>query len=325
VPLGDDISAVGKALGVADRQGREHKREVSRLEGIIEQLERQLHDARQTKFTLPTGRPPGGSKRKSFCRVCVPDTHGCYIDSSACKAFLADLEQIDPSEVVLLGDHIDCGGFLAQHQTLGYVAEGEYAFADDVAAANQFLDAIQQRAPRATIYYLEGNHERRIERWIITQTLRNGVDAKYLHSMFSTSAVLSLAKRKIRLYPQGQTVDGRDVPSILKLGKCNFMHGIYTTKNAAKSHVDEFVCNIVFAHTHRRDSYTRRTVDDTYSAYNDGCLCLKQQYYNHSRITHHTHGYGVQGVQADGGFLHISVPIIDGRSYLKPLAAQLGG
>jgi UDP-2,3-diacylglucosamine pyrophosphatase LpxH len=300
------------------------QRRIKQLEGVIEQLERQLHDTREAKFVLPTGKPRGGSGRKSHCCVIIPDSHGSLIDSGACKAFLADLEQIQPTEIVMLGDHLECGGFLAQHHTLGYVAQAEYTFAEDVQAANQFLDAIQQRVPHATIHYLAGNHERRIETWIITETLRNRADAAYLHSLFSADIVLHLKKRNIHYYPQGKANNGRDIPSILNLGKRNFMHGEFTGKNAAKQHVDEYVCNMTYGHTHRADSYTRRTVDETYSAFCPGCLSIRQQYWNHAKITHHTHGYGIQSVGRDGKFLQFNVPIIDGASYLKPLASQLG-
>ena len=315
----DDLPAA-----LAEKDLKAERAKVKRLERTIEELERQLHDARASKFRLPSGKPRTSSGRKSFCRVIVPDSHGCLIDAAACKAFLDDLEKIDPQEIVMLGDHLDCGGFLAQHHTMGYIAETRYTFEDDCSAANQFLDAIQKQAPNAAIHYLEGNHERRIETWIVDQTLRNLADAKFLHSMFSTTSVLGLNERGIRFYPQGKVNGGTNIPAIMQLGKCRFTHGIYTTKNAAKSHVDEYVCNIVFGHTHRADSYTRRTVDDTYSAWNPGCLCVQQKYYMHSRNTHHTHGYGLQAVQGDGGFLHLNIPIIDGVSYLKPLASQLG-
>jgi predicted phosphodiesterase len=300
------------------------KRRIRQLERVIDELEQQLADTRRSKFQLPTGKPRPGSKRKGHCCVIIPDSHGSLIDRDACKAFLADLEQIQPTEIVMLGDHIDCGGFLAQHHTLGYVAQSEYTFAEDVDAANQFLDAIQSRAPGAEIHYLEGNHERRIGAWIVTQTLRNNPDAKYLNGMFSTESVLNLEKRGIRFYPQGQANNGRTIPALLKIDNRNYMHGEYTGKNAAKQHIDEYVCNITYGHTHRMDSYTRRTADDTYTAFCPGCLSQLQQFYNHSRNTHHTHGYGIQSVADERSFLQFNVPIIDGKSYLKPLASQLG-
>jgi hypothetical protein len=174
------------------------------------------------------------------------------------------------------------------------------------------------------MHLLEGNHERRIGAWIAKQTLRNPADAAYLSRMFSTSSVLGLEKRRVSFYPQGECVGKASVPGVLKLDHCAFMHGIYTSQNAARAHLDAFVCNLVFGHTHRAESATRRTIVDTYSAWNPGSLCVQQPYYAHSRQTHHTHGYGIQAVMPDG-FLHINVPIIEGRSYLQPLASQLAG
>ena len=320
-PLSDELAATPTVKEVSA-----DKRLIRNLERTIDELERQLLDTRQAKFTLPVGpRKKTKGKRRGHCCVIIPDSHGSLIDPAACTAFLNDLEQINPAEIVMLGDHLDCGGFLAQHHTLGYVAQSEYTFAEDVDAANQFLDAIQKRAPKAEIHYISGNHERRVGAWIVTQTLRNNADARYLESMFAPEIVLHLKERGIKHYSQGVTYGGRTVPAILKLDNRNFMHGEFTGKNAAKQHVDEFVCNITFGHTHRADSYTRRTVDDTFSAFNPGCLCKLQQYYNHSRLTHHTHGYGIQSVGDEHSFLQFNVPIIDGKSYLQPLAAQLGG
>jgi hypothetical protein len=46
--------------------------------------------------------------------------------------------------------------------------------------------------------------------------------------------------------------------------------------------------------------------------------------YAHGKPTGWTHGYGVQFVGADGSFLPLLVPIIDGVSYLAPLLKTLG-
>lgn len=299
------------------------KAKVKALEKTIANLERQLQEARQSKFSLPTGPPRGGSRAKSFCRVTIPDTHGCRIDKAAIKAFLHDLEAIAPQEVVFLGDHLDCSGFLSKYSPL-YLSETAYTFEDDAAACNQFLDAVQSRCPGARFHYLEGNHEHRIETFLINAVLRNRADAEYLNKFFSTRTVLELAKRKINYYEQGVVHGGMSIPGMIRLGKCHFTHGEYVTKNAAEKHLSEYVVNVVYGHTHRADSAIRRTAYDTFGAYCPGALCLQQQYYAHKRNTHHTHGYGLQAVQADGSFLHLNIPIINGISYLRPLASQLG-
>lgn len=119
----------------------------------------QLKQARGTRIE-PVKQPPKARPGKDdFVRVIIPDSHGDHIARHAAAAFLADCARLNPHEIVMLGDHLDCGGFLAQHHTMGYVAETETSYEADVMATNQFLDEIQKAAPRARIKYLEGNHE----------------------------------------------------------------------------------------------------------------------------------------------------------------------
>jgi predicted phosphodiesterase len=285
----------------------------------IEELEAALEVARRPRTKHPAGKAPKRQKG-DFKRVIIPDTHGSHVDKPSLKAALADIKELNPSEIVLLGDHIDCGGFLAQHHTIGYVAETDYSFEQDVSEGNAFLDAIQDLAPRATIHYLEGNHERRIERWIVTQTLRNRGDSKYLHDRFSVESCLSLKKRGIHHYRQGEYYSGLSIPSTIRLGKCHFAHGYRTGQHAASQHLRDFAGNIVYGHTHRADSYVIRTVESgVIAAWCPGCLCRLQPMWNHSSITGWSHGYGLQLVRGDGRFLHLNVPIIDGKSLLVPL------
>lgn len=310
------------AKGIADPVA---KARIVQLERLLEKQAKQLEAARAPKFKLPVGGKQSKSGNSSYCRMIVPDSHGCFIDPGACAAFLADLESVKPAEVIMLGDHLDCGGFLAQHQTLGFVAESDYSYAEDVEACNQFLDAIQSRAPDATIEYLEGNHEARIEKWIVTQTLRNKRDAEMLHKMFGVEPSLSLEKRGIRHYKQGVFYDDLPIPATIRRGHCHFTHGIYTSASAAAAHLRKYGANVVFGHTHRADSATARTVKaGVIGAWNPGCLCMLQRLWNHTALTDWSHGYGLQVVSGED-FLHINVPIIEGRSYLQPLAVTLGG
>lgn len=297
------------------------KLRIAELEKLVDKQASHIESLRKSTFRLPTG---GKSKTKAskgaFCRVIIPDTHGCIIDPDAISAFFSDLEEISPAEVVMLGDHLECGGFLSQHHTLGYVAQTEYTFEDDVHSANQLLDRIQSLASKASIDYLEGNHERRLENWCVTQSLKNKTDAEYLRRMFSTESVLSLEKRGIKWFRQGFFYDDVAIPATIKRGLCYFTHGSSTAQHAASEHVRKFGGNVVYGHTHRADSYVIRNVKEgTIGAWSPGCLCKLQPLWQHTNPTSWTHGYGLQLVNADGSFLHINVPIIDGKSYLQPL------
>ena len=204
------------------------------------------------------------------------------------------------------------------------MAETGYSYEDDVNATNQLLDKIQEYAPKADIHYLEGNHERRIEKWCVTTALRNGRDAHFLLNKFGAKAELCLDLRKINFYKQGECYHGLLVPATIKLGKCFFTHGTATGKYACATHLRKFGNNVVHGHTHRADSHTTRTVENgTIAAYSPGCLSNLQPLWNHTNPTEWSHGYGLQVVNADGQFLHINIPIIDGKSYLQPLIARL--
>ncbi len=289
------------------------------LEKRVEQLTESIEKLRGSKFRLPVGQKSKASG-KPFCRVCIPDSHGSGIDTEAAVTFLSDLEVIKPAEVVWLGDHLDCGGFLAQHHTMGYVAQTEYTFDEDAAAANQFLDRVHAIVPNAEHDYIEGNHERRIENWCSTQALANKADAEYLRRMFSASSVLGIEKRGMRWVRQGVFYDDLSLPATIKRGHCYFTHGSSTAKHAASEHVKKFGGNVVYGHTHRADSYVIRTVKaGIIGGWSPGCLCKLQPLWMHTNPTDWSHGYGLQLVNPDGSFLHINVPIIDGKSYLNPL------
>jgi hypothetical protein len=97
---------------------------------------------------------PRKRSTSDIIRVCIPDTHGCLADQQAIAAMLADIKALDPHEIILLGDHVDCGGFLAQHHVMGYVAETDYTYEEDLAAAGRFLDQLRLAAlgPRSSTW-----------------------------------------------------------------------------------------------------------------------------------------------------------------------------
>ena len=260
------------------------------------------------------------SRKDDTIRVIIPDSHGSSIDQTAERVFLADLRRLDPDQIVMTGDHVDCGGFLAAHHTLGFIAETTYTYEDDLGWANRFLDGVQAEAPRCReIHYLEGNHEERIERWCIDKCLGKSQDAEMLRRAFAPEFKLNLRERGIRYYRRSQRY-GTSLHGTIKLGKCHFTHGTSTAKMAASVMSSQFGANVVFGHTHRADAYIATPVGlGTIGAWNPGCLCKLQPLWQHARPTSWTHGYAVQIVARSGNFLHINVPIAGGVSLLNGL------
>ena len=224
----------------------------------------------------------------------------------------------------LLGDMLDCGGFLAQHHTMGFVAETRYSFADDVTAANDFLTRLQEAAPNTRIIYLEGNHEHRIEKWCVTQTLAHEKDSRILFEMFNPISVLRLEERGIRYISQGEKVRGVSIRGTFRYGGSKSpvyaTHGITACKHAAARHVERFGGNIVYGHTHRVDSCIINTVTSSViGGWSPGCLCQRVRLWNHNQPDNWSTGYHLQLVSRSGLFQAINVGLVKGQSLLHSL------
>lgn len=295
----------------------ELKRERARREA----LEKQLAAEREAKCPVRL-RPATRAKRgRELIRVVIPDSHGCFIDEAAAGAFLADLRSIDPDEIVMLGDHVDCSGFLAEHFVLGATVEATYSYEDDIAAANRFLDEIQKAAPRARIHYLEGNHEARVERWCVTHSLRHAKDAEALRNLYAPDARLALGRRGITFYRRSARHMDLPIPGTIQLGKCFFAHD-GKGEHAAAGMVRRFGAPVVFGHIHRQQAIMVRTVaSGVIGAWCPGCLCQLQPTYGHVTISDWSHGYGLQTVLPSGVFQHTNALILDGVSLLPRVAA----
>lgn len=272
------------------------------------------------KYPVPPKPVPRKRRREDFVRVIANDVHGQMMDREAVEAFLRDLKEWDADEVVLNGDIIECGGFLAAHHTLGYVAQTEYSWQQDIAAGNWFLDEIQKAAPRAKIHYIEGNHEDRLERWIVDQTMRHSRDSAFLRTLLAPEALLRLEERGIKYYGRGSHHIPGLPPGWIKLGKIFFVHELGGGKNAASAAVSRTAGNVVYAHTHVSDTSTTVLPGvGLVAAWNPGCLCQRAPLWRHSNPTGWSHGYGVQFITKSENFLHTNVPIWEGES----LAGQL--
>lgn len=300
--------ALAKRIGDLEQQ----------LASALDSIDKQRHSAVRVLKGKPT------ETKGTFSRFIIADTHGCWIDNKAAAAMLRDLELIRPQEIVLMGDHLDCAGWLANHHPFKTVQEAKYSFREDVEAANWFLDEVCNRAPSARIHYLEGNHEERIEAWIVEQTKQDARDAAYLRTMFSPETVLGLEKRKITYYRRTAKHSRLRLRGMLRLGKCHFVHGISHARNAASVHLQKVKTNVVFGHTHRPQEDSTADTLTEYGAWCPGCLCEFEPMWKHSQPTEWAHGYGLQCVASDGSFVHINARIVNGTSLLLPLIENTG-
>lgn len=318
------ISPAAIRLATAERKLRDADARIRHLEGELARSHERTERVREAKLPKIKAHKPRARLRGDTTRVILCDLHGAKMAQSAAEAALGLIEKMQPDGVFLLGDMVDCGGFLAQHHVWGYVAEASYTYEQDIAAAAAFLARLRGIAANATIEYVEGNHEQRVEKWCVTQALRNQRDADYLMRQFAPQHLLKLRDLGINHYRMGQCYDELTLPGTIKRGSCYFTHGSFlTSKNAASDAVSRLAGNIWFGNTHRADVYIgRRTNVGVVGAWNPGCLCELQPLWQNTNPTDWTHGLGIQFQSRTGKFLNLIVPIIDGECLLEAVLSH---
>jgi len=142
-----------------------------------------------------------------FIRIAMPDTHGQHHDPKAISAFLADLKKLAFTKnchFIILGDFIDCGGWLAKHHVLGYSSQiNEGSYSSDIEAGNLILNEIDGIVRDTQKHFIEGNHEHRMERWLVDQMMRDRKDVEYFMATVSPQVALNLEKRGYTYYQRG--------------------------------------------------------------------------------------------------------------------------
>jgi predicted phosphodiesterase len=306
------------------RKSAQAAEENKRLRLEVDRLAEALDAARKSNLRIPERRPSKAAKG-SFIRLILGDTHGSYAAWDAVNAMLGDAERMDVREVVHLGDGLECGGWLAQHHTLGFVPQAAYSYEDDVNAANQLLDRLQAATPNAKHYYVCGNHEWRIEREILKRTVGHYKDSKFLLDKMGPEAVLNLKARGIKYIASDLHHNQLEAKGTLQLGKCLFTHGAWLLgDNAPRRALNVLKSNVCFGNTHRIGMAIQQSAHEPLlGAWTFGCLCERVPLYMNTKPTDWAHGYGLQSVNKDGTFFTIPVPIRKGKSLLNPLAIAL--
>lgn len=298
----------------AESRLKDHKAQLNAIKRERDELLSEFVDLRNAR---PVPKSPAAKRHsgKDTVRVSVGDVHGMMMDKAAVAAFLADVNVLNPDEIVLGGDILECGGWLAKHQPLGFVANCDYSYQEDVRAANWFLDELQKSAPNAVIHYIEGNHEDRIERWAMDTAMAHKCDVQFLLEAFGPKAVLRLDERGIHWYNRHE-VHGKDLMrGWIKLGKMFYTHSLTYSRNAARDAVGKTAGNVTYWCTHREDTATIVFPGvGICKAFNPGCMCSIMPVYRHTNPTSWSQGYAIDFVAKSENFQHIQVPIWDGES-----------
>lgn len=92
-----------------------------------------------------------------------PDTHLPFQDDRAVALAFKVLDHVRPDLLILLGDIIDCAGFSRfAHNTI----DARTHFQTELDHWEALATLLRTKTPGAERFYLKGNHEQRIEKWL---------------------------------------------------------------------------------------------------------------------------------------------------------------
>jgi len=170
----------------------------------------------------------------------IPDCHIPYHNKKAYALMLEVAKDINPEEIVILGDYAD---FYAVNGH-GKAADMQHTLNEEVEEVKYHLNELRELFPEAKIVYIEGNHENRLARYI-------DKNARSLHGLMSTKNLLNLDSLNIDFVPY----DPRQQYSVggSKLYARHEPAG--SGKYSAAATVNHFCASVIFGHVHAIQEY----------------------------------------------------------------------
>jgi hypothetical protein len=160
----------------------------------------------------------------------VPDAHFPHVDRRAWNLMVKVGRALQPHEVVVLGDLVDCSTVSSYQRSPLDVSQLEV----EIAAANGGLNQLDTLT--GSKHFLAGNHEQRLDDYLCRK-------APELFSMMKIEKLLRLEQRGWSYTPYR---------SFMKIGKLHFTHD--TGNAGAQAHVKalaSFEGSVAIGHTHR--------------------------------------------------------------------------
>lgn len=211
-------------------------------------------------------------KTKEITTLVGGDAQFPFGDSDATQRFIQTARDIQPEEVLLVGDMVDLPALSKYPQRKEWVGSTQ-AGIDEYYL---FLAQLRANVPNAKIISINGNHEQRL----INSLERNMNELSGLKVAMGQRALLSI-QNLVRFDELGvESVDGYPSGTYWLEDNLKATHGTYTKtggSNAARYLATEHESTI-YGHTHRQElayrTVARRVGSATIAAASPGALCL---------------------------------------------------
>jgi len=245
------------------------------------------------------------------------DFHMPYHDKRATECFTKAVRDLKPDHLVLGGDVLDCEKFSGHRRRAVVEAQAHDWHKDELTPAKNWVDSLV-KATKGKVYFLEGNHEARIETWAVSA----GVAGCSVYSMVSPKSMFSkgLSKDQFSYLPWLNRYSSKNYVSIGT--KLVAVHGWSWCQHAASKHLElSRSRSIVYHHSHRqqRDSSHDPWNKQPIEAFNAGCMCQLQPIYGiGGNPSSWVHGFWIVYVshQKPSDFTAYSIMVNRGRAIL---------
>lgn len=185
--------------------------------------------------------------------VIASDIHIPFQDDGAVRSFIKYCKEKQPEVVVLNGDVLDM--FMLSRFTKG---EGRNPL-EEMTMCQEFLDSLRKVVPNTEIYYVIGNHENRLEKYVLTKAPEL---ASLIEDVFT---IIKTSDYRVRGCASVTFNDNFVCKHGTLLGNKSGLSAIKEMENAYMSGAT--------GHTHRLCKYIARKSGRKFVWLETGCLC----------------------------------------------------
>ncbi len=257
-------------------------------------------------------------KHADQCIIVIPDVHSYERDvvgyELAMQAVKVMADSYNVTKVVQLGDLMECGE-ISSHPP-SHIKEKSVSYIDELDwAVNDFWARCKEAAPDASMHALLGNHEHRVNSWLLNRLGRGRLTEDMYEQLDPTLIYQDMGLQVIPYGDENPTDGTLEIfPGLVTL------HGWSFAVNCAKEHLDKMMgaTSVIFGHTHRIQSYVRRNPmkNELVGAWNIGALAKTNLLYQKGRPC--DHGLAMAAVLTHkNGFTVQTLPILgDKHKYM---------
>jgi len=240
--------------------------------------------------------------------IVVPDQHFPLVDNAALNCVIKAIEVVKPTMHINIGDVGEWESVSAWQWKNKFTPPLEYqvplikAEIEQVNAGVDRIDKALDKVKCKERHICQGNHDL----WLDNFYERYPYMDEYTF------------KNALKWDKRGYTYHHHNKP--LKIGKINFIQGVYATMYHAKKHLDAYGANIMYGHVHDIQRHTLSKLDDgTISAWSIGCIkdmASEKNEWLRGKLTNWRHAFAIVTWQKNGDFQVEVIDIQDGRCYL---------